>query len=72
MRDQRDDRFQQGVQSDLDMLVLETMYRNTGGQRRLGGGQRKRATSGWKNRGIFFWIILALCTYWFFLPPLGL
>lgn len=71
LRDQRNDQFQQGVQSDLDMLLLETMYQNTRGrgQRR---GRSGRATSGWRNRGVFFWVVLILAIYWFILRPLGL
>jgi hypothetical protein len=30
------------------------------------------AATGWCNRGLFFWIILAIGVYWFFLRPLGL
>ena len=60
----------QNIESDLDMLVLESMYRNTGGRRRS-RGVRRHATSGCRNRGIMFWIILAISIYWYFLRPLG-
>ena len=30
------------------------------------------ATSGWRNRGAFFWIMLVIGVYWFILRPLGL
>jgi hypothetical protein len=33
---------------------------------------RGYATSGWRNRGAFFWIMLIIMVYWFFLRPLGL
>jgi hypothetical protein len=67
-----DRQFQQTVESDLDMLVIEQMYANTRGQRRPGGASRDRATSGWRNRGLFFWIMLIIMIYWFILRPLGL
>ena len=71
--EQRDEQFRQGVQSDLDMLVLETMHANARRERRLrGGGRRRHATSGWRNRGFMFWFVLAILVYWFFLRPLGL
>lgn len=67
------EQFQQGVQSDLDMITLETMRQNAQRDGRLGGGGRRgHATTGWKNRGIFFWIMLIIGIYWFFLRPLGL
>ncbi len=33
---------------------------------------RDYATSGWRNRGAFFWIMLIIGVYWFILRPLGL
>ena len=65
---QFDHEFQQTVQSDLDMLLLETMYRNTRGEG-SGGERRGNATSGWRNRGLFFWIMLILGILWFVLRP---
>ena len=80
--DFRDENFQQGVQSDLDMIALETIRRNSRDEgRRLRrhlssgyGGSRGggHATSGWRNRGLFFWIMLIIMIYWFILKPLGL
>jgi hypothetical protein len=67
---QFDDQFQQTVQSDLDMLLLEKMYETSRGKGPR-GGCRGHATSGWRNRGLFFWIILALGILWFLLRPLG-
>jgi hypothetical protein len=71
--DQSNDQFQQGVQSDLDMLLLEKMYQDTRREGKWGGGGRRvHATSGWRNRGFLFWLVLILGIYWFFLRPLGL
>ena len=71
--EQRDEQFRDGVQSDLDMLVLETMRANARRERRLRGGKRRgHATSGWRNRGFMFWFVLAILVYWFILRPLGL
>ena len=53
------------------ILLLEKMYENTSA-RRLGRGRRDHATSGWRDRGLFFWIVLILSIYWFILRPLGL
>ena len=64
-----DDKFQQNIQSDLDMLVLEKMYENAQ-RENSGGGYRGHEPSGWKNRGPVFWIVLILAIYWFFLRPL--
>ena len=33
---------------------------------------QEHATSGWRNRGAFFWIVLIISIYWFILRPLGL
>ena len=35
------------------------------------GGGSGHATSGWRNRGWFFWGSLIIMTYWFILKPLG-
>ena len=72
MRDDDLDHLDQ-IQSDLDMLLLENMYQNAKREGRLVGGRQCLATSGWRNCGIVFWIVLALLVvYWFFLRPLGL
>ncbi len=71
------------VQTDLDMQTLtqwqmaddiRAMRNGRSGVPLLTRGMRSggHATSGWKNRGIFFWIVLVFCTYWFLLRPLGL
>ena len=71
--DPGDDQFQQNVQSDLDMLLLEKMYENARREGRLAGSERQpHATSGWRNRGFLFWLVLIIGIYWFFLRPLGL
>ena len=80
-----DDLFDRdSVQSDLDMQTLNQWKmaddlhamrtrrtRRPSLARRMsrGGG---RATSGWKNRGWFFWVMLIVMAYWFFFKPLGL
>ena len=66
---QFDDEFQQTVQSDLDMLLLEKLYENNGGLR---GGPQNHTAYGWRKRGMFFWVVLLLGLYWFILRPLGL
>jgi hypothetical protein len=72
-RDQHDDQFQQGIQTDLDMLLLEKMHENARREGRLRGGKSQgHATSGWKNRGFMFWVVLVFMVYWFILRPLGL
>ena len=44
----------------LDYLITD---------RRSSGGQHR--TSGWKGRGLFFWVVLILMIYWFILKPMG-
>ena len=68
----RNEQFQQDVRSDLDMLLLEKMYENTRHDGRSGRGYSEPDTSGWKNRGLLFWMVLVISVYWFILRPLGL
>lgn len=82
-----DDDFYSDEQMTRDMQLLETMQMADDVRairRGHGISQRpsllryevpdseRRATSGWRNRGPFFWIMLAIGVYWFFLQPLGL
>jgi len=63
------------------MITLETIRRNMRDEgtrtwrpvvtRRMPRGSG-HATSGWRNRGWFFWVMLIVMTYWFILKPLGL
>lgn len=54
---------------DIRAMRMERCARPslTGGTRRSSG----HATSGLRNRGLFFWIMLAIMVYWFILKPLG-
>jgi len=62
------------------MQLLETMrmaddlhaIRTGRSGRRLSGGGGGNATSGVRGRGLFFWVVLIIMTYWFILKPLGL
>jgi hypothetical protein len=81
------DQFDDAVQADLDMQTLTQMQMAddihamrtgtdggppvTRGMPR-GSGSQGHATSGWRNRGAFFWITLIIMIYWCILRPLGL
>jgi hypothetical protein len=84
LRDQFDD---DAVQADLDMQTLTQMQMaddihamRTGAADRpsltrgtpRSSGSEGHATTGWRNRGAFFWIMLIIMIYWFLLRPLGL
>ncbi len=63
------------MQTNLQMQMaddIRAMRMGTDRMPLVTGRSSGHATSGWKNRGLFFWIVLIIATYWFILRPLGL